>query len=132
MKEIDIIQAFASCITLSYTAGQWWITVTTALLVATYFAAKHIRPWFFAAILLLYLFTCLSVVLEEMQYNGLAQDYGVQLVAFRIANHIPDPNIEPFPNYGVFVAFINYAVFILGSFGAATYSFLHWRGARKA
>ncbi len=41
MKEIDYVQAVATWINLSYTAGQWWITLTTALLVATYFAARH-------------------------------------------------------------------------------------------
>ena len=132
MKEIDLIQALTSVINLSYTAGQWWITVTTALLVATYFAAKHIRPWFFAVILLLYLLTAVSVIFEVNQYAGLAEDYGIQLVAFRAANHIPHADFEPFPNFGIINSVITYAVFTLGSLGAATFSFLHWRNARNA
>src|SRR5690242_15784137 len=87
MKEIDFIQAVAAWINLSYAAGQWWITVTTALLVATYFAARHIPPWFFALILLLYVLTAFSVVSEFAQYTGLSRDYGARLAELRAANH---------------------------------------------
>jgi hypothetical protein len=130
MKENDLIQAFASWTELAYTAGQWWITVTTALLVATYFAAKHIPPWFFALILLLYLLTALSVIFEVTEYGSMAEEYGTRLVQFRAANHIPQADIQPFVNFGIVNSLIVYATFVLGSFSAAAYSFAHWRKVR--
>jgi len=132
MKEIDLVQAMASWINLAYTAGQWWITVTTALIVATYFAAKHIPPWFFALIVLLYILTAISVVFEVSDYSVQAYSYAVRLSEFRTANHIRLNQLEPGTILGPINSFINYAVFALGSISAAAYSYIHWRSARSA
>ena len=95
MKEIDLIQAMASWINLAYTAANWWITVTTALIVATYFAAKHIPAWFFALIVLLYLLTAISVVFEVSDYSVQAYSYGVRLAELRAASHIRLNQLQP-------------------------------------
>lgn len=130
MKEIDLVQAVAAWINLSYVAGQWWITITTALLIATYFAARHIPSWLFAVIVLLYILTVLSVVSEYAQYAGQAKIYAVRLAEFRAANHLPS-QVEPYWNFSTINTWNIYAVFILGSFSAAIYSFALWRNARK-
>ena len=130
MKEVDFVQAVALWINLSYTAGQWWITVTTALLVATYFAAKHIPAWFFGVILLLYLLTAFSVVTEFAQYSSQAEAYGARLIDFRAANHVSHAPVEPYLHFGTINTLVNFAVFILGSLSAATYSFVHWRSVQ--
>jgi hypothetical protein len=131
MKEIDLVQAIATWINLSYTAGQWWITVTTGMLVATYFAAKYIPAWFFVIILLLYLLTAASVISEFTQYTQLSQSYGVRLTELRAAGHVSRPEIDPYANFASINVLVNYAVFVFGSLSAAIYSFLHWRNARK-
>ena len=132
MKEIDYVQAVATWINLSYTAGQWWITLTTALLVATYFAARHIPPWFFALILLLYLLTAVSVISEFAQYSGLSRSYGNRLAELLAAGHVSGAKIDPYANFPSVNTLINYTVFILGSISAAIFSFIHWRNARKS
>lgn len=132
MKEIDYVQAVATWINLSYTAGQWWITLTTALLVATYFAARHIPPWFFALILLLYLLTAVSVISEFAQYSGLSRSYGNRLAELLAASHVSGAKIDPYANFASVNTILNYTVFILGSISAAIFSFIHWRNARKS
>lgn len=131
MKEIDLIQAVATWINLSYTAGQWWITLTTALLVATYFAAKHIPSWLFVVVLVLYLLTAVSVISEFAQYTRLAETYGARLEELRAGSHVSGSEIVPYRNFANINTLINFAVFILGSFSAAVYSFIHWRNVRK-
>jgi hypothetical protein len=132
MKEIDLIQAMASWINLAYTAANWWITVTTALIVATYFAAKHIPAWFFALIVLLYLLTAISVVFEVSDYSVQAYSYGVRLAELRAASHIRLNQLEPGTVLGPINSFVNYAVFVLGSISAVAYSYIHWRRARSS
>lgn len=132
MKEIDYVQAVATWINLSYTAGQWWITLTTALLVATYFAARHIPPWFFALILLLYLLTAVSVISEFAQYSGLSRSYGARLTELLAASHVSGAKLDPYANFASVNTILNYTVFILGSISAAIFSFIHWRNARKS
>ncbi len=41
MTEIDPSLAVSSRVALAYTSSQWWLTVTTALVIATYLAARH-------------------------------------------------------------------------------------------
>jgi len=132
MKEIDLIQAVATWINLSYTAAQWWLTITTALIVATYFAARHIPPWFFALIILLYFLTAVSVVSEFAQYSDLSRDYGTRLTDLRAAGHVSHAEIDPYPDFGHINTLISYVVFIVGSLSAAIFSFIHWRTVRKA
>ena len=132
MTEIDLNQAITSWGSLAYTSSQWWLTVTTALVVATYLAAKHIPAWPFALIALLYVLTALSVIFEVSTYSELSYDYGVRLTELRSANHefgagaIPDAFWRHFNN------FVVDAIFVLGSLGAIAFSFIPWRKARIA
>lgn len=132
MTESELVQASISWISLSYTASQWWLTVTTALIVATYFAAKHIPPWFFAIIILLYAVTALSAIFEVTIYGAIAESYGKRLAESRTSGHAPRVEVEPGSVLGTINGMVNYAVFILGTFSATTYSFVHWRSARKS
>lgn len=132
MHEIDLIQAVSIWINLSYTAAQWWITVTTALVVATYFAAKHIPPWFFGLILLLYILTATSAAFESAWYASFSASYGARLEQVRAAVHDIPNDIRPSASLAIVNRFANYAVFAVGTFCAAGFSFLHWRVARRA
>lgn len=132
MHEIDLIQAVSVWINLSYTAAQWWITVTTALVVATYFAAKHIPPWLFGLVVLLYLLTSASAVLEVAWYGDISQSYAQRLAEVRSANHDIKVDLEPGGMLGIVNSLINYGVFVFGTLAAAAFSFVHWRAARKA
>ncbi|MGH6908660.1 MAG: hypothetical protein ACREEG_00610 [Phenylobacterium sp.] len=132
MQEIDLIQAVTSWIGLSYTAAQWWLTATTALVVATYLAAKHIKPWFFSIVILLYVTTSVSAIFEVTVYADMAEAYGRRLTEVRALGHTPRVEVEPgsFPTN--INSILNYVVFVLGTFSAATYSFIHWRSVRKS
>ena len=131
MQEIDLVQASISWINLSYTAAQWWLAVTTALIVATYFAGKSIPPWFFCIIVLLYILTSMSAVFEVTVYSSMAGAYGRRLADLRAASHAARVEVEPGSGIGDINGYVNDAVFILGTFSAVTYSFLQWRSARR-
>jgi hypothetical protein len=131
MTESDLSQAVVNWIGMSYTASQWWLTVTTALIVATYFAAKHVRPWFFAIIILLYVLTALSAIFEVAAYGELAESYAGRLAQLRATTHAARLGVEPGSPLTTVNAAVNYAVFVLGTFSAVVFSFVHWRSARK-
>src|SRR5678816_2894850 len=95
MKEIDLIQAVIGWVGLSYTAAQWWLTATTALVVATYLAAKHIKPWFFSIVIVLYVTTSASAIFEVTVYADLAQAYGRRLTELRALSPAPRVEVEP-------------------------------------
>jgi len=129
MNEIDLIQAFNSAINMGYLAGQWWMAVSTALVLATYFAARHIPPWFFAMIIVLYLLTAMSAVFEVIDYSTMAENYGARLQEFRATHHIPFAN-RNLAALGYINSAVNYAVFLLGTVSASVYSWITWREAR--
>jgi hypothetical protein len=131
MKEIDLIQTVTDLIGLSYTASQWWVTVTTALVVATYFAARHIKPWFFLVIIVLYAATSASAIFEVALYGDLVQTYAKQLAEFRALGHEPRVRVEPGSYPTDINTILNCIVFMLGTASAATYSFVHWRSVRR-
>jgi len=131
MHEIDLIQAVSIWVNLSYTAAQWWITVTTALVIATYFAARHIPPWFFVLVVLLYILTAASGAFESAWYASYATSYGVQLTQVRVAAHDVKTDIDPNFTLALVDRYANYAVFAVGTFCAVGFSFLHWRFVRK-
>ena len=131
MTEFELVQAVISWINISYTASQWWLTVTTALIVATYFAAKHIPPWFFAIIVLLYLLTAVSAIFEVTIYSSVSESYGRRLAELYTSGHAPHVLVEPGSVLGTINGIVTCAVFILGTFSASAFSFLHWRSARK-
>jgi hypothetical protein len=130
MSEADIFQAYYNAIGLSYTAVQWWVTVSTALVVATYFAAKHIPHWLFGLIILLYLMTATSSIYEERLYTGIAELYGTRLAAAWAANHIVPPGANAL--LGAINSVANVSVFVLGTAAAISFSFVTWRSARQA
>lgn len=132
MKEIDLIQATIGWITLSYTAGQWWITVTTALVIATYLAAKHIPAWLFVLVVFLYLLTAVSVLFEFKEYSDLAFSYGVRMTEMRIANHDLGSAAEPSAAWRAINGWANYVIIAIGTIGAISFSFIHWRRVRSA
>jgi hypothetical protein len=131
MKEMDLIQAAIGFINLSYTAGQWWITVTTALVVATYLAAKHIPAWLFALIALLYVLTAVSVLFEFKEYSDLAVSYGVRMTQLRVLNHDMGTAVEPSAAWRFTNAWTNYFIIAIGTLVATSFSFLHWRKVRN-
>lgn len=132
MTEADLVQATVSLINLAYTTGQWWITVTTALVVVTYLAAKHIPAWLFAVIVTLYILTAVSVMFEFSEYSELAFSYGLRMTQTRIANHELASNTEPSAVLRQINAAMNYVIIALGTFAAIAFSFIHWRKTRAA
>jgi len=131
MNELDLNQAVIGWIGLSYTAAQWWLTVTTALILATYFAAKQVPAWLFLIIIVLYLVTATSAILEIYGYISLSDSYSRRLSEIRSTNHAPAAELEPNSGFWNFNGLLNYSVFILGTLAAISFSFIHWRGARK-
>jgi hypothetical protein len=132
MSEIDLNQAAIGWINLAYTSGQWWITVTTALVVATYLGAKHIPTPLFGLIVALYILTAISVLFEFKEYGDLAISYGLRMSQLRAQNHEFASNLEPSAILRWINGWTNYAIFALGTVGAIAFSFLHWRQARSA
>jgi hypothetical protein len=132
MTEIDLIQASSIWINLAYAAGQWWITVTTAMVLAVYFAAKQIAPWFLGLIVLLYLLAATSAVFEMSVYTQLALGYGVQVTQMRIAHHELSATVEPSFALRLINGYTNYLIVAIGTFGAIGFSLIHWRKVRAA
>ncbi len=131
MSETDLFQAYFNSITLAYTAGQWWITVSTALIVATYFAAKHIPHWLFGVIILLYVLSATSAIIETRSYSNMATIYGERLARAWTAANVQHPFIGGHIG-GAINAWANIGVFVLGTLAAVAYSFVTWRAARTA
>ena len=129
MSEAEMLQAYYNAVSLAYTASQWWLTVSTALVVATYFAAKHIPHWLFGIVILLYVLTAVSCIYEVNGYSYMAELYLQRLAVIWNTDHVV------FPNVGGPVAtfannYANLGIFVLGSISAAMFSFVTWRGAR--
>ena len=131
MSEIDLIQAYFASINLSYVAGQWWIEISTALVVATYFAAKHIPRWLFAMVIALYFLSSFSAIWEVTVYSGMADQYFGRLADFRATKHIQQFVPIGGNSIGSINGSINYAVFILGTLSASAYAFVTWRRERS-
>jgi hypothetical protein len=132
MTENDLVQATASWINLTYTTAEWWVTVTTAMVVAVYFAAKHIAPWFFGLVVLLYALSTISVMFEFSEYGALAFSYGVQLTEMRIARRAIGADVEPSFVLRMINSYAVYVTIALGAFGAIAFSFVHWRKVQAA
>lgn len=132
MTEVDLSQISTSWAALAYTSSQWWLTVTTALIVATYLAAKHIPRWMLALIALLYILTAISVIFEVSEYSELAYSYGVRMTELRIAHHEIGAGGEPNALWRYLNNALNLSIFAIGSLGALAFSFIHWRKVRAA
>jgi uncharacterized RDD family membrane protein YckC len=130
MTEIDLSQAVTSWAALAYTSSQWWLTVTTALVIATYLAARHIPAWLFALVALLYVLTAISVIFEVSEYSQLSYSYSMRLTDLRVANHEIGAVSEPSALSRYLNNFLNLSIFAVGSLGALAFSFIHWRKAR--
>ncbi len=112
MSEIDLIQAYNGTMGLAYTTSTWWLTISTALVVAIYFAARHIPPWLMTVALLLYAITALSVLWELHLYSSMATTYAAQIEAVDLAKGRPsrfavDWNlgfVNTYANYGVLLS----------------------------
>jgi len=130
MSEADLFQEYYNSISLAYTAGQWWITVSTALVVATYFAARHIPHWLFGVIILLYLMSATSSIIEGVWYASMAGVYGARLRQVWMTNNIPPPIGNSVS--GAINTTANIGVFILGTIAAISFSFVTWRHSRTA
>ncbi|HEY2033471.1 MAG TPA: hypothetical protein VGH02_07250 [Rhizomicrobium sp.] len=129
MTEAELVQASAVWANLAYTTSQWWLTVTTALVLATYFAAKNIAPWFFALIVLLYMTTAISVIFELSEYSNLSFIYGTRIV--QLAHPELNANVIPSTFDRLVNNYANCIIIALGTFGAISFSFVHWRKARS-
>src|SRR3569832_1409790 len=130
MSEIDLIQAYYGALNLAYTTSTWWVTLSTALVVATYFAGKHIPGWLMVIVLALYITTAGSVMYELRGYSDMALDYGTRLAQMRGAGPVV-ASLAACAG-GMLNTVANYAVITLGSVCAAAFSFVSWRGARAA
>jgi MFS superfamily sulfate permease-like transporter len=130
VSEIDLIQASATWATLAYTTSQWWVTVTTALVLATYFAAKHIAPWFLGVIFVLYVLTAISVIFELSEYSEVSLSYGIQMTQMRVAHHEIGTSADANFILRLINNYINYAIIAIGTFAAIAFSFIHWRKER--
>ncbi|HEX2591759.1 MAG TPA: hypothetical protein VHL34_09705 [Rhizomicrobium sp.] len=131
MSEIDLIQAYNGSIGLAYTTSTWWLTISTALVVAIYFAARHIPPWLMAVSVVLYAVTALSVLWELHLYSSMATNYAAQLVAIDFAKGHASRFAMDW-NLGYVNTYANYGVLVLGSLAAAAFAFVTWRTARHA
>jgi hypothetical protein len=129
MSEIDLIQAYYGAVNLCYTTTTWWLTVSTALVVATYFAGKHIPAWLIAIVLALYAVNAGSVYFELTGYSNMAVDYAVRISELPGTHHGVSDEIGL--RSGLLNSVANYGVVILGSIAAAAFSFVTWRNARK-
>lgn len=129
MSEIDLIQAYYGAINLAYTTSTWWLTLSTALVVATYFAGKHIPPWLMIVILLLYATEAFSVIYEVTGYSSLSLEYAQRLAQLRGGSQVLSTSVAN--GNGLLNSIANYAVIGLGSLAAAAFSFVTWRGARE-
>jgi hypothetical protein len=131
MSEAELFQAYYNSIGMAYTSSQWWITVSTALIVATYFAAKHIPHWLFGVIILLYLLSATSAIIETSSYSGIATLYGVRLSQTWSASQTASPFVGGRVGGAINTA-ANISVLVLGTLAAVAYSFVTWRAARTA
>lgn len=131
MGEIDLIQANYGAINLAYTTSTWWLTISMALVVGAYFAARHIGAWFLTVILSLYLLTAASVIYELHGYSTMAIDYAERLAALRGGAGVVERDVA-WRGLGLMNADLNYCVIFLGSVSAAAYTYVTWRGARRA
>jgi hypothetical protein len=132
MTEADLSQISTSWAALAYTSSQWWLTVTTALIVATYLAARHIPRWLMVLIALLYIFTALSVIFEVSEYSELSYSYGMRMTELRVAHHEIGAVGEPSALWKYLNNALNLSIFAIGSLGALAFSFIHWRKERSA
>lgn len=130
MSEAELAQSAVAFINLAYTSSQWWLTVTTALIVATYFAAKQIPPWLFALVISLYALTAISVIFEVSEYTQASYSYGARLLDLQLAQHVLGVDGEPPLIIRMINGYLNYAIFAIGSFCAAAFSFRHWKKTR--
>lgn len=130
MNESELIQAWNGSIALAYTASQWWVTASFALVVSMHFAAKHIPRGLFYTIVVLYLATALSSIYELASYAALSGYYGERLSEYRAAHHIAY-EIRENSVFTIFNGLVNYVVLILASVAAVAYSFVAWRAARR-
>jgi hypothetical protein len=128
MSESELIQAYYGAINLAYTTTTWWVTISTALVVATYFAAKHIPSWLMLIALALYIVTAISVLYELHGYSDLALDYGQRLAQLHGGNTSFGRDASGVG--GSLNSFAIYAVVMLGSLSATAFSFVTWRAAR--
>ena len=130
MTESESMNAMTQAIQLAYTTGQWWLTITTALVVGVFFASKLIPRWLFVLILILYGLTVYSIMVESAGYYELAADYGDSLHVLRAARHAPAFGVLD-PVTGFLNSIANYLVFACGSVGAVAYCITIWRRAKK-
>jgi hypothetical protein len=125
------MSAMVQAIQLAYTTGQWWVTMTTALVVGVFFAGKFIPRWLFVLVLILYALTVYSIIVESAAYDELASDYGASLAALRAARHAPAfGTLDPVTGFINEIA--NYLVYVCGSLGAVAYCITIWRRERGA
>ena len=132
MTEAELMTATSQAVQLSYLAGQWWLTITTALVVGIFFAGKLVPRWLFILILALYALTVFSIIVESIGYNYLADHYGTLLAGMRDAKSVAPPMLSALdPVVALLNIAANYLIFIFGSLGAVAYCITIWRIARK-
>lgn len=86
----------------------------------------------FAFVAVLYILTAISVIFEFKEYSDLAYSYGVHLSQVRAQNHELGSDVEPNAVLRLIDGSMNYAIIALGSIGAISFSFTHWRKMRNA
>ncbi len=128
MTDAELYEAMARSIELSYYAGQWWLTISTAFVIAIYFAGKRLNIWVFSVVTLLYASTALSVFLEILGYNRAAAGFGE-----RLAMTMTDSAIPQFASsaaYPLLTVLTFYSVYVMGTLGVIGFCIVTWREAR--
>ena len=130
MTEAELMTATSQAIQLSYLAGQWWLTMTTALVVGVFFAGKLVPRWLFVLILALYALTVFSIIVESIGYANLAGHYGTLLGGMRDSKSVAPPLFGALdPVVALINVAANYLIYTFGSLGAVAYCITIWRKA---
>ena len=131
MNEAELTNSFTQMCQLGYSAGQWWVTSSTALIIASYLAAKYIPTWLLVLIFVVYGFSAASAVLEFAYYSEMAGYFVARLQDFRASSNIAQPTLNTEIWMGLIDMPVLFLTFFLGSVGTIVFSLTHWRRVRR-
>jgi len=132
MSEAELMAAMTEATQLVYLCSQWWLTITTALALAIFFAGKLIPRWLFGLILVLYALTVCSVFIEMSTYGLLAADYAARLAEIRSIHELETSADRALSSALSNVnAVINYVIMTGASIGTVAYCISIWSKARR-
>lgn len=132
MSEAELATAAYAILDLTYLHVGWWLTATTALILATYFAGRTLPAWLFAAIILLYV---ASAFVSIVQYGYAVLEtryYWNRLLAWRAANDVAQSPVSPNSILSAAIIASTFMMLAAGTLIAIAYSFVSWRDSRRA